>query len=207
MLLGKEEVLRTGLPHYGQALLAGVLEHIHFPECVHVHQVERRPGDGPAINQAIRESLNELRPWMPWAQSVPTIEESEAFARRAAAQWLTRENLSMCLFRQPDGLFVGGSGLHRMDWSVPRFEIGYWVRTSLQGQGYITEAVRGITDFAFSVLKAQRIEIRCDARNTRSAAVAERAGYALEARLHHDTRAPDGSLRDTLIYARFPPER
>jgi RimJ/RimL family protein N-acetyltransferase len=56
------------------------------------------------------------------------------------------------------------------------------------------------------VLKARRIEIRCDARNTRSAAVAERAGYTLEARLHHDTRAPDGSLRDTLVYVKFPSE-
>jgi RimJ/RimL family protein N-acetyltransferase len=165
-----------------------------------------RPGDGPAINQAIRESLDELRPWMPWAQTAPTVEDTEMHVRRAAAQWLTRENLVLGLFRQPDGVFVGGSGLHRMDWSVPRFEIGYWVRTSLQGQGYITEAVNGITAFAFSVLKAQRIEIRCDVRNTRSAAVAERAGYALEARLHHNTRAPDGSLRDTLIYVRFPTE-
>jgi RimJ/RimL family protein N-acetyltransferase len=104
--------------------------------------------------------------------------------------WLTRENLVMGLFRKPDG--CRHQRVHRMDWSVPRFEIGYWVRTNLQGQGYITEAVNGITAFAFSVLNAQRIEIRCDARNTRSAAVAERAGFALEARLHHDTRAPDG---------------
>jgi RimJ/RimL family protein N-acetyltransferase len=111
----------------------------------------------------------------------------------------------MLLIRKSDGMFVGGSGLHRIDWTVPKFEIGYWVRTSLQGQGYITEAVNGITDFAFTVLHARRIEIRCDARNTRSAAVAERAGYTLEARFHHDCRGVDGDLRDTLIYVKFPP--
>jgi RimJ/RimL family protein N-acetyltransferase len=68
----------------------------------------------------------------------------------------------------------------------------------------MTEAVNGITAFAFHYLRAQRIEIRCDARNTRSAAVAERAGYTLEARFHHHMRAVDGTLRDTLIYVRFP---
>jgi RimJ/RimL family protein N-acetyltransferase len=164
-----------------------------------------RPGDGTAGNDAIRESIEELRPWMPWAQVAPLPSETETVYRRSASQWLTRENLNMLLIRKSDGMFVGGSGLHRIDWTVPKFEIGYWVRTSLQGQGYITEAVNGITDFAFTVLHARRIEIRCDARNTRSAAVAERAGYTLEARFHHDCRGVDGDLRDTLIYVKFPP--
>jgi RimJ/RimL family protein N-acetyltransferase len=163
-----------------------------------------RPGDGAAGNEAIRESINELRPWMPWAQTVPEVEETEAVFRSGLARFVKREDLILTLWRKSDGVFVGGSGLHRIDWSVPCMEIGYWVRTSLSGQGYITEAVIGITQFAFKHLSAQRIEIRCDARNTRSAAVAERAGYRLEARFHHDARAVDGSLRDTLFYACFP---
>ena len=163
-----------------------------------------RPGDGWTVNGAVRESVNELSPWMPWVHPVQTVEQAEEFLRRAAARWLTHEDLMLLLWRKGDGLFVGGSGLHRIDWSVPSMEIGYWVRTSLAGQGYITEAVLGITAFAFKTLGAQRIEIRCDSRNTRSAAVAERAGYALEARLHHHARDVDGGLRDTLVYAKFP---
>jgi RimJ/RimL family protein N-acetyltransferase len=163
-----------------------------------------RAGDGPAANAAIHESARELQAWMPWAQTLPTVEETEAHLRGAAARFLTREDLPLVLWRKSDGVFVGGSGLHRIDWSVPSMEIGYWVRTSLSGQGYVTEAVIGITRFAFEHLGAQRIEIRCDARNTRSAAVAERAGYTLEARLHHQARDVDGGLRDTLVYTRFP---
>ena len=165
-----------------------------------------RAGDGPAGNAAIHESLAELRPWMPWATSAPTVADTEAVYRRGAVRWLAREDFLMVLFRKADGLFVGGSGLHRIDWSVPAMEIGYWIRSSLSGHGYITEAVEGITTFAFDALGAQRVEIRCDSRNRRSAAVAERAGYVLEARLHNHTCAVDGSLRDTLIYATFPPE-
>jgi len=162
-----------------------------------------RPGDGRRVNEAIRESLDELRPWMPWAQAAPSAEDTEALLRRKAAQWLAREDLMLTLWRKADGLFVGASGLHRIDWKARSFEIGYWIRTSLSGQGYMTEAVRGITQFAFTYLGAQRIEIRCDARNTRSAAVAERAGYTLEARLQRQARGVDGSLRDTLIYVRL----
>jgi RimJ/RimL family protein N-acetyltransferase len=162
-----------------------------------------RPGDGPAACAAILESLDALRPWVPWASEERTVESTEMFERQAHVRFMAREEFGMNMFRRTDGLFVGGIGLHRIDWTVPRFEIGYWIRTSLQGQGYATEAVRGLTDFTFRVLGAQRIEIRCDARNTRSAAVAERAGYTLEARLRHNSRNVDGLLHDTLVFARL----
>jgi RimJ/RimL family protein N-acetyltransferase len=160
-----------------------------------------RPGDGPAINAAIIESLAHLRPWMPWAQGPQSIDDTEAFVRGAASEWAARTNLTLGLWRKADGLYVGGSGLHRIDWDVPRFEIGYWVRASLQGQGYITEAVECTTRFAFETLLAQRIEIRCDASNGRSSAVARRCGFTQEAHLRSESRGPDGGLRDTLIFA------
>lgn len=168
-----------------------------------------RPGTGAFINQAIRESINELRPWMPWAQDEPTVEESEAVCRRSHARFLMREDLTLHLwlkdgapFNLSDGAFAGGSGLHRMDWNVPKFEIGYWLRTRLQGHGLITEAVKGIADFAFEHLDARRVEIRCDARNEKSAAVARRAGFDFEGRLRNETRDHNNALRDTLIFAR-----
>lgn len=162
-----------------------------------------RPGDGKIVNEAIQESVEHLRPWMPWVHPVPSLTDTETHSRRMAAKFILREDLGLYLFRKSDGLFVGGSGLHRIDWSVPRFEIGYWVRASLEGQGYITEAVSGITRFAFDVLGAQRVEIRCDARNTRSAAVARRVGYILEGCLRQDNWATDGTLRDTLVFSKI----
>ncbi|GAB4572687.1 MAG: GNAT family N-acetyltransferase [Anaerolineae bacterium] len=165
-----------------------------------------RPGDGPALYEAVIGSLDHLRPWMPWAQHPPTLESSEQQVRLGAARWAAREDLWLMLIRKADGRWIGGSGLHRMDWAVPRFEIGYWVRAEAQGKGYITEAVNGITAFAFDVLGAERVEIRCDAHNKRSAAVAERCGYRLEGRLRHEARAVSGELRDTLVYSLIRPE-
>ena len=161
------------------------------------------PGDGRVVNDAIRESINELRPWMPWARVVPSVAESETFVREAALRFRNHEDLPLLLFRKSDGLYIGGSGMHNIVWEVPRFEIGYWLRTSLYGQGYMTEAVNGIAAMAFDKLGAVRLEIRCDARNVRSAAVAERAGFTLEACLRQNARANDGNLCDTLVYARL----
>ncbi len=162
-----------------------------------------QPGDGRVVNDGIRELIAELRPWMPWARVVPSVAETETFVREAALRFRNQEDLPLLMFRKSDGLYVGGSGLHNIDWNVPRFEIGYWLRTSLHRQGYMTEAVNGIAAMAFGKLEAVRLEIRCDARNVRSAAVAERAGFTLEARLRKQARTPDGDLRDTLIYAKL----
>jgi RimJ/RimL family protein N-acetyltransferase len=163
------------------------------------------PGDGKEIHAAVMESLDELRPWMPWAVGkVLNAKEYEIRVREGQLKFLSREDLWMMLLLKGTQTIIGGTGLHRINWSVPKFEIGYWVRTSYARQGYITEAVAGLTDFAFGILGAKRVEIRCDARNARSAAVPERLGFVHEATLRHDDRHhKTNQLRDTMIFAKI----
>lgn len=163
-----------------------------------------RPGDGAAIFEAVEESRAEIGPWLPWVDKTRSVEDQEQAARRGAARWLLREDLMVGIWDRKTGRYLGGSGLHRMDWAVPSFEIGYWLRTSAWGQGYVTEAVRVLCDFAFETLGANRIEILCDAKNTRSAAVPKRLGFVQEALLRNECRDGAGDLRDTLIFALTP---
>lgn len=163
------------------------------------------PGDGPGLHAAVRESMDELLPWMPWPKEHGTAEDSEASARLARVRFLERTELRMHLYLKGNGTLVGSSGLQRIDWEVPKFEIGYWCRTRLSGQGYTTEAVRGIAAFAFDVLGAKRVEIRYDPLNRPSARVAERAGFHLEGELRNEALGTDGSLRNTLIFSAIPP--
>ncbi len=161
------------------------------------------PGDGRRIREAVLESHDELKKWMPWAVEVESEEAYEVRVRKGQLRFLAREDLHLILLLKDSDTMVGSSGLHRMNWDVPRFEIGYWVRTRYAGQGYITEAVAGITDFAFNVLGAKRVEIRCDALNHRSAAVPKRLGFAHEGTLHnHERHHLTKKLRDTLIFAK-----
>lgn len=162
------------------------------------------PGDGRELHAAVNESIEELRPWMGWVKSHETTEDSEASVRRSRAAFLERSELRLHLFLKGTGTLVGSSGLHRIDWTVPRFEIGYWCRTRFAGQGYVTEAVQGITAFAFGALGAERVEIRCSPENRRSVRVAERTGFTLEGELRNAERTPDGKLRNTLVYAMIP---
>lgn len=177
---------------------------IEFPELFESERLfirAPRVGDGEELNAAVIESFAELKPWMPWAQTLPTLEESEITIRKSLARFTAREDLWLLCFDKETGRLVVASGLHRIDWDVPRFEIGYWCRTSSCGRGYATEAVRAIAGFAREKLAARRIEIRMDDRNARSWRVAERGGFALEVILKNERRALDGQLSHTRIYA------
>jgi len=155
--------------------------------------------DVAEVYAAIRESIENLQPWLPFAHL--SLEDEREFVRRAQARFLLREEFDMGIFARDGGAFLGGVGLHVLKWGIPSCEIGYWARLSAQGRGYVSEAVRLMTRFAFDGLSAQRVIIRCDARNARSAAVAERLGYALEGRLRRDSLDTSGHPRDTLVYA------
>jgi len=164
------------------------------------------PGDGQSLNAALVDSWERLRQWMDWAAQPqpPAPEDSEANVRHAHLRFLERKDMRLHLFLKGTGSLIGSSGLHRIKWDVPAFEIGYWVRTGYEGQGYVAEAVEAITAFAFEQLKARRVEIRCDALNQRSAAVARRAGYELEGTLRCESRHHlTGDLRDTLIFSKI----
>ncbi|MGR9527495.1 GNAT family N-acetyltransferase (plasmid) [Priestia megaterium] len=161
------------------------------------------PGDGKVVAQAINESIEELKPWMPFAQNKQTVEEAETNIRKSHAQFLQREDLRLLIFLKETGEFIGSSGLHRMNWNVPKFEIGYWINSPFSKKGYMTEAVEGIINFALKELGAKRLEIRCDSNNVKSRAIPEKLGFKLEGILENDDVAANGvDLRDTCIYAK-----
>lgn len=160
-----------------------------------------RPGDGAEANAAIVETFESLHLWMPWARQRPTLEETETYVRQAYGKWITREDFALFLFLKGTATLVGGSGLHPENWEVPRFDIGYWCRARFEGQGYITEAVRGIAAFGFETLGARCITIHCEACNTRSRRVAERAGFHLDGELRYANLGSDGTPRNMLCFS------
>lgn len=163
-----------------------------------------RRTDAPVSYEAVVHSLSALRPWMPFAQKEPDLEQIESNLIEAEANFRLRKDLRLHFFSKETGKFIGSSGLHRIDWEVRKFEIGYWVDSRYEGQGYVSEAVDRISRFAFEELAANRIEIRCDTENVRSRAVAERLDFQLEGILRNDSMSKIGNkLRDTCIYSKI----
>ncbi len=183
---------------------------LNFPVPIITPRLILRPpqvGDGIMVNQAVLESFAVLKKFMPWAKEKPSIDDSEEFVRQAAANWILKINdepyLPLFIFSKENNNFVGGTGYHHYDWAVPCVETGYWIRNSCTRQGFMTEAVNAITQYAFKQLGMKRIAITCDINSARSKRIPEKLGYRLEATLKANRVKPlTSELSDTLIYAR-----
>jgi RimJ/RimL family protein N-acetyltransferase len=164
-----------------------------------VRRIEER--DAPAVFAATEEARAHLAPWMHWPRHHRTLEETKATLRNDHLRWLHRDHFSMGIFDGAEGTFLGSIALGVEEARIPSFDLSYWIRPDAEGRGYVSEAVRLVTACAFDHLGAHRVAIYCDPRNTRSARVAERLGFAFEGRLRQDALTPDGAVRDTLAFA------
>ncbi len=85
--------------------------------------------------------------------------------------------------RGQDGKIVGGVGFHGKN-NIPQLahkdEIGYWLATKFRGNGIMTEAVRWIVDYGFTMRKLVRIEAPIYAYNVESEAVLRKCGFKEE---------------------------
>jgi RimJ/RimL family protein N-acetyltransferase len=165
-----------------------------------------RAGDGVVLHDALVESITQLREFLwflPWVAEDPTPESAEIRCRKAEANFLARIDLPYLMFEKHSGRLVGSVGLHRTDWAVPKTEMGYWVRPSAAGQGFVSEGVLALVDWALNHLHAQRVELVTDDTNAASRRVAERCGFELEGVLRYVMKAPNGGLRHSCVYARY----
>jgi RimJ/RimL family protein N-acetyltransferase len=134
-----------------------------------------RPADAEAHALAIAESLDHLRPWLPWAVPAP-LEERRARLVRWEEEWDRGGDLVYGLFLGP--LVVGGCGLHRR-LGPGGLEIGYWVHAAHTRRGYATSASAALTSAAFALPGITVVEIHHDRANLASEGVPRRLGFTL----------------------------
>jgi len=184
---------------------------LDLPMSLETERLMLRPpqaGDGMQVLEAVRESLPELRRFLaslPWVAGEQTPESSETWCRTGQANFIARKDLPFLLFEKATGELVGASGLHRTVWETPKTEVGFWARTSRARNGFIGEAVIALSRYAFSHLRAVRVELITDEENKRARKIAERCDFKLEGILRNERRAPDGTLRSTCVYAHLSP--
>ncbi|GIF12937.1 RimJ/RimL family protein N-acetyltransferase [Actinoplanes teichomyceticus] len=137
---------------------------------------------------AVRESLPELQPFLPWAVDGYGPVESGAYIRMSVDSWAAGTEFNYALFTTV-GELVGSIGLMtRM--GPGTLEIGYWMRTPYAGRGHMTAAVRVLARVALTLPGVRRVAIRYDVANRASAAVAAKAGFREVERTAREPEAP-----------------
>jgi RimJ/RimL family protein N-acetyltransferase len=163
-----------------------------------------RPGDAKALALAVSESLEHLRPWMPWATREAADERFQRQRLRgvqqqavAGAEW------QYGLFPADESRVLGSFGLMTRQ-GPGTIEIGYWVHVDEGGRGLATRATGALTNTSLALAGVTTVYVRCDERNTRSAAVPRRLGYTLDRTIVRAPEAP-GEAGRLMIWSRREP--
>ena len=132
-----------------------------------------------AVVTAVNASLDHLRPWLAWAAEPATEASIGTFLAVSHGLFEARHDFAYSILDEDGASIVGGCGLHgRL--GCEALEIGYWVATAHIGRGVATDAARALTAAAFAIDGIDRVQIRCEEANVRSARVPEKLGYRFE---------------------------
>jgi RimJ/RimL family protein N-acetyltransferase len=112
----------------------------------------------------------------------------------------TREGFAL---EDEDGSFLGLGVVPRIDREELTAELGYVVVPEARDRGIATEALRLLTEFAFTELGMRRLELFIAVHNEPSKIVAERAGYTREGVLR-SAYFKQGRREDTELWSRLP---
>ena len=172
-----------------------------------------QPEHAGNLAAAVGESLDHLRPWMPWA-TIEAADHRNQLARitEAAELWESGTDYLYAIFAadapehrtngtagEPGAAdedagdegerLVGTIGLHRRA-GEDIAEIGYWIAAAQTRRGYGTAAARAVTSLAVTLPGVRQVQIHCDEANVASAAIPRKLGYRLDRIEPHEPEAP-----------------
>jgi RimJ/RimL family protein N-acetyltransferase len=157
------------------------------------------PLDAPLLAESVTESLEHLRPWMPWVHAEPEpLEAKVQRLKQFRGLFDLGQDFVYGIFNPEETKLLGGTGLHTR-LGADQLEIGYWIHKDHANQGLVTESTAALIKVAFEIIQVHRIEIHCDPANSASAAIPRKLGFTHEGTLRAKTRFLD-AWRDSMIW-------
>jgi ribosomal-protein-serine acetyltransferase len=148
-----------------------------------------REDDLDAVLQAVADSADHLRPWLPWAAN---------YSRESAAEFLASsirgwdEGTVFNYAITTTGTLAGGIGLMARI-GPGGLEIGYWVHRAYTRRGLATAASAALVEQAFRLPGVDRVEIVHDELNVASGGIPRKLGFTEVERRPMDLPPPQGS--------------
>ena len=140
--------------------------------------------------------------FLPWSD-VKQPEQEFAFLSDAEKNWKNQTEATYGMYVRKDGKFAGVCTMFHIDWQNESSEFGYWLNIKYANQGFMSEAVKAISDEFFN-MGFKRIVIKANPENIASCKVAEKCGFKREGILRSYDFLPAWNKReDIALYAKI----
>ncbi|NLU76203.1 GNAT family N-acetyltransferase [Streptomyces sp. HNM0575] len=133
-----------------------------------------RVADADVAYRVVAESIDHLRPWMPWAGEGHSPDASLEFVTRCEREWAEGQAYNYAV--SVAGSTVGSCSLMRRI-GPGGLEIGYWIHPSWTRRGLATSAASALLRAAFELPGVEVVEIHHDEANEASGGVPRRLGF------------------------------
>lgn len=134
--------------------------------------------DAAELCAVVRENLEELKRWMPWATDEYSVASAREFIKGNLSEFATTGSFATCVVLNEK--IVGIISFHHLDPNNKSAHLGYWLAKSAQGRGLMTRCSRVLVDYLFDEMDLNRVQINCNTENAKSRAIPERLGFQLE---------------------------
>lgn len=161
--------------------------------------------DSEVMFQAVDKDRKRLDIFMPWAKHVTSVQDEIDYIKLQENNWNEFKIFDYNIFERETNKYLGGIGVHNISFEHNRCEIGYWIIGDEEGKGYISSAVKTLEKELFKI-GFNRVVIRCDIKNDRSANVPKRCGYTFEGILRECIIDHHGNVTSDAIYSKLKSE-
>ena len=104
-----------------------------------------------------------------------SYEDAKALVKRCEVQLTAQATFAIRM--KNTGRFIGAIGFTPLAEDFGAVHLGYWVGEPFWNQGYATEAVQSVTDFAFSQAGFSKLSASCRVNNPASHRVLSKCGF------------------------------
>jgi RimJ/RimL family protein N-acetyltransferase len=125
--------------------------------------------------------------------------EAEALVARIHRQFAEKAGFQWGIERKDDARLLGTCTIFQVHAANQRAELGYALASAYWKQGYMTEALSTLLDYAFGPMQLRRLEADIDPRNARSMRLVDRLGFRQEGLLRERWNVA-GEIQDTAFH-------
>lgn len=150
---------------------------IHFQlDDLDIHLVMPQSWQAIDLYQAIAHDRVSLGKWLPWAYQMKAAQDEASFIQTIQEKMIKDRMvvLTILVNGEPSGMI----DLHNLV-KNQKGEIGYWLSSTYQGRGIVTNSVLKLCQYAFSELNLQYVDLIVAVENGKSARIARNADFKL----------------------------
>lgn len=125
---------------------------------------------------------------------------AKSFADEKVRQFDRKEEFFFVLKEKENRTVIGLLYIKELNWKTGQAELAYCISYQYEGKGWVTEAVKALSAYAFDDLGLKTLQIIAHKSNLGSIKVAEKCGYLWRRTLKKEHTPPGEEALDMELY-------